>query len=191
MRQSQAIAVWLLERLGLDGALAGDLAEERAGGRSTIWYWRQVLIAICAGIWDTIRDHKTLALRAVTTGMASEFFLSKLWGLFPHLPLFSSEWWIIGSSFFLLLQVTAGWIVARTHRTHPVPMVVTFLISIWLLIVLRSNFRNLLVDAITHPAVRRYLALYLDCFVLTSVGIVGGGIWGARPAKGRTAPENR
>jgi hypothetical protein len=190
MKSSHAIVIWLFERLAVDVALTGDFLEESAQGHSALWYWRQVPIAICAGIWGTIRDHKALALRAVATGMAAEFLLSKLWMLFPDLPLFSSEWWIIGSSFFLLLQVAAGWIVARTHRTHPVPMVSTFLISIWFLMVLRSNFRNLLVDSITHPEVRRYLALYLDCFVLTIVGIVGGGVWGARPMKGRSSPAS-
>ena len=70
MRSSQAIAVWMFERLGLDVALAGDLLEECARRRSTIWYWRQVLIAIWIGIWSTIFAHKLLALRAVGTGCA-------------------------------------------------------------------------------------------------------------------------
>jgi hypothetical protein len=51
MRSSHATAVWIFERLGLDVALAGDLLEERARGRSTTWYRRQVLFAICTGIW--------------------------------------------------------------------------------------------------------------------------------------------
>jgi hypothetical protein len=150
-----------------------------------------VLIAICAGIWDTIRDHKALALRAVAPGMAAEFLLSKLWRLFPHLPLFSSEWWIIGSSFFLLVQVTAGWTVSRTHRTHPVPMVLTFLISKWILQVMHPSFRNLLMDSITDPAVRRCLALCLDCAVLTNVGIVAGGVWGSTYEGAIFASESR
>ena len=41
------IASWLLERLGPEnGPLAGDVREEYQRGRSTVWYWRQVLLAI-------------------------------------------------------------------------------------------------------------------------------------------------
>ena len=63
MRSSRETTVWIFERLGLDVALAGDLLEERACGRSAIWYWRQVLIAIWIDIWVAIRDHKVLAVR--------------------------------------------------------------------------------------------------------------------------------
>jgi hypothetical protein len=66
--------IWLFELLDLDVALTGDLLEERARGRSAIWYWRQVLIAVWIGIWSAIRDHKLLALRAVATGFAMEYF---------------------------------------------------------------------------------------------------------------------
>ena len=40
MRPSHAAVGWLFERLGLDAALAGDLIEECAAGRSVFWYWR-------------------------------------------------------------------------------------------------------------------------------------------------------
>ena len=73
MRSSHAIAIWLFEHLGLDVALIGDLLEECERGRSAIWYWRQVLIAVWIGILVAIRDHKLLALRAVATGFAIEF----------------------------------------------------------------------------------------------------------------------
>jgi hypothetical protein len=46
-----ALATWVLEHLsaGMDGkALAGDLLEELAAGRSAGWYWRQVACAVAA-----------------------------------------------------------------------------------------------------------------------------------------------
>jgi len=49
MRSSHGTAAWLFERLDLDVALLGDLVEEREQ-RSEIWYWRQVLFAVCAGM---------------------------------------------------------------------------------------------------------------------------------------------
>lgn len=52
MRSSHAAAVWIFERLGLDVALAGDLLKERARGRSSIWYWRQVAAGCAANaVW--------------------------------------------------------------------------------------------------------------------------------------------
>ena len=53
-----AVATWLLEHavLGkLNEALAGDLVEEFKQGRSTPWYWRQVLKAIAVGFAEGIR----------------------------------------------------------------------------------------------------------------------------------------
>jgi hypothetical protein len=114
MRLSHAIAIWLLERLGLDVALTGDLLEERARGRSAIWYWRQVLVAIWVGISVAIREHKVLALRAVATGFAIESLFIFLWNRAPELPmLFSIAWWMIQFSVTLLTQVATGWVVAR------------------------------------------------------------------------------
>lgn len=43
------VATWLLTRAGLDDALVGDLIEQRHAGRSRIWFWRQVVIAILVG----------------------------------------------------------------------------------------------------------------------------------------------
>lgn len=51
MRSSHAAANWIFERMGLAVALAGDLLEERAAGRSVVWYWGQVLIAIWLALW--------------------------------------------------------------------------------------------------------------------------------------------
>jgi hypothetical protein len=112
MRSAQAIAIWLFVRLGLDVALTGDLLEECERGRSAIWYWRQVLIAVWIGIWGAIRDHKALSWRAVATGFAMEYFLLFLyWRVSPMLPqrhMLSIEAWITNSSIILLTQAATG-----------------------------------------------------------------------------------
>jgi hypothetical protein len=131
MSSSDPIVVWIFDRLALDVALAGDLREERAHGRSTIWYCRQELIAICIGIWGPIFHHKVLALRALATGCA----VNAVWLLlnpakFLHIGL--TVWPEISFAsiatllIILLTQIVTGWVVARTHRRYPVPMVLVF-----------------------------------------------------------------
>jgi hypothetical protein len=196
MRSSDSTVVWLFERLDLDGALIGDLEEECARGRSTIWYWKQVLIAIWRGIWGAILDNKLLALRAVATGCAINYviwflYLRFLQPLVPLGPTVSIRAWITNLSFILLTQPGTGWVVARTHRAHPVPMVSVF--AIWLVlwsVVTSIQFSYawmLLVNSFDQPGFRPYLARYLAGFLVPTlavvVGLLLGGIVGAR-AKG-------
>jgi hypothetical protein len=202
MRRSHAIAIWLFERLRLDPALTGDLLEERARGRSAAWYWRQVLIALWIGFWGAIRDHKLLALRAVATGCATNYLFLLLWWRFlDPLPnpgsMVSIVHWIPGLSIILLTQSATGWIVARTHRAQPVPMVLVF--AIWLTLwYAYDNFsmvhmlivRMLLVDSIDQPRIRRYLALCLAPMFVTIVGLLVGGVSGARPKRPISAPAD-
>jgi len=190
MRLSHAIAIWLLERLGLDVALTGDLLEERARGRSAIWYWRQVLVAIWVGISVAIREHKVLALRAVATGFAIESLFIFLWNRAPELPmLFSIAWWMIQFSVTLLTQVATGWVVARTHRAHQIPMVLVFLVCfhIWLVCGNFSWLKMIMVDSIDQPRFRPYLATYLLTIFTATVGLLLGGILGARPKRSSQA----
>jgi hypothetical protein len=190
MRLSHTIAIWLLERLGLDVALTGDLLEERARGRSAIWYWRQVLVAIWVGISVAIREHKVLALRAVATGFAIESLFIFLWNRAPELPmLFSIAWWMIQFSVTLLTQVATGWVVARTHRAHQIPMVLVFLVcfDIWLVCGNFSWLKMIMVDSIDQPRFRPYLATYFLTIFTATVGLLLGGILGARPKRSSQA----
>jgi hypothetical protein len=190
MRRSHAIANWIFERLRLDVALTGDLLEECVRGRSAIWYWRQVLIAVWIGIWGAIRDHKLLAMRAVATGCATNYVFLLLWWRFLDpfgLPnpgsMVSIVHWIPGLSIILLSQSATGWVVARTHRAQPVPMVLVFVIwlLLWDVYDTSSMVRMLLVDSIDRPRILRYLALYLAPMFVTNAGLLVGGIFGAPP----------
>jgi hypothetical protein len=180
MRSSDAIAVWLFERLGLDGALAGDLSEEWARGRSTIWYWKQVLIAIWIGIWGAILGHKVLALRALATGCAVNAVWLFLWSKFLHLGLPVSppdtKRLTIESaaclSIILLTQTLTGWIVARTHRRHAIPMVVVFVTWLVLWYVGGTLSGN-------EPRFLPHLAWYLTPISTVVAGLLIGGIVGA------------
>jgi hypothetical protein len=182
MRSSHVIAAWLFERLGLDSALAGDLFEERGRGRSTIWYWKQVLSAIWIGIWGAIYNHKVLALRAVAIGCAVNAVWLFLWSKFLHLglpvpPPYTKQLMVESVAcllIILLTQTLTGWIVARTHGALAIPMVVVF--ATWLVLwyvggTLSGN----------QPRFLPHLAWYLTPIFTVVAGLLMGGIVGARP----------
>ena len=191
MRSSRTIAAWLFDRLDLDVALSGDLLEELERGRSAIWYWRQVLIAVWVGILGAIRGHKVMALRAVATGFAMEYCFIFLWehqsSLFKShgLPLISIAMWIGNLSLVLLTQTATGWVVARTHRAHRIPMVFVFLTCFFLWFFGPRLFWaiRMLVDwDRIDPAVHPYVLYTLMISFLTVVSVLFGGIL-AHPKK--------
>ena len=188
MRWSHAAAVWMLERLGLDSALAGDLLEECARGRSTVWHWRQVFIAMGTGVWGAIFDHKVLALRAVATGCAVNALWVFLWSNgflhieLPPIPRISFES-ITSLLIILLTQTVTGWIVARTHRAYSIPMVFAFMIwlVLWYFAGTFSEAQRLMLNSIDQPRFRPYFAWYLTPISSEAVGLFIGGILGAVP----------
>ena len=193
MRSSQPPrgATWLLEKFApKNDALTGDLAEEYCRGRSSGWYWKQVLSAIAVGFISDIRTHKLLALRAIALGHATIYLLFRwvegpLTGayfrfLFSHGLRRSSAWWQ-HLSFYpptfapLICLAVSGWLVARCHRPYKQAMVLVYLLSLELLF-LPDGFR-LAVDAIGD---RRFLPSFVEWFifqgVLTAVAVLFGGL---------------
>jgi hypothetical protein len=66
-RTPPVIATWLLEHLATGyhaQALAGDLIEQYARGRSRLWYWREVIIAISLARARSFRSHTRLWITA-------------------------------------------------------------------------------------------------------------------------------
>jgi hypothetical protein len=194
MKSSHAIANWLFECLGLDGALNGDLREERERGRSAVWYWKQVVIAVWVGMWGAICDHKVLALRAVVTGFAIQsfvyYFCGSIFRLMHQVHLYkfpaplSLESWATQLSLILLAQVATGWVVARAHRAHQVQMVFAFLISLilWIAYDDLPFILRTLMNSIDQPRFRPYLAQQLVSVFTVILGVLLGGVL-ARPKK--------
>jgi len=129
-------AAWLLNRFGVpqsNESLMGDLVEERASGRSALWFWWQTSVAIADSVADNLRNHKVQAVRAVVTGWLMNWIWAQvmgiasrheLWrqheGLYNALSLFS----------FLLWPAIVGWVVARTHRAQQASMVLAYAASL-------------------------------------------------------------
>jgi len=172
----------LFELLGVDPALAGDLLEERARGRSAIWYWRQVLIAACIGVWRTIFHHKLLALRALATGCAANGIWLLLWSKLLPIGLATPPQVSFDSIASLLLifatQIATGWIIAKTHRAHSVPMVLVFItwLTFWWILGGVSEAIRLFVNSLDQPRFRLYLAWYLAPISLEVAGLLAGAL---------------
>jgi hypothetical protein len=201
LRPTQPIPFWLLDRLGLDPAITGDILEEWAQGHSTIWYWRQILSVLRVAIWEAILDHKLLAVRAVATGCAMNYALMFVFEHFsqyltPLTPNASFRTWISGLSLILLIQTVTGWVVARTHRAQPVPMVTAFAIflMLWAIVLASADsyLRMLLVDSLDQPRFRPYLLRYLApisaALFSHLVGLYSGGILGGGRKMGVSGP---
>jgi hypothetical protein len=181
----------------------GDLMEEYRNGRSSAWYWRQVLLTIAVTLWKEISVHKLLAARAVATGWAVWFLYVSLiapWLYKLLIPLSHRfpvafdlyvpsgfVWWII----WLSVRAASGWIVARLHGEHRIAMVLTFSASVllWKLQTLPWIFSNLVVDAIGDSRYAPYIVANFASVLLPPVFILVGGLWGAPPKV--TAPSHK
>lgn len=134
MRSSQPprVAAWLLDRLASGSkreSLIGDLAEQYHRGRSSSWYWRQVLVAVLMSTAADVGRHKLVAVRAI---VVSWMFLIP-WIFFTGWAYGSTRFWVTttllkGSAalqdFWVIYQVpllftwclgsaVIGWIIAR------------------------------------------------------------------------------
>lgn len=120
-------------------SLIGDLDEQFARGRTSSWYWRQVLSAILVTAATDLRDHKLVAVRAVLIGWAAlipSFYLAI--AVYLRIPetwipgaWFSANsvllrmawwaWWIYEVPLLIAwcgASLIAGWLISRLHAQH-------------------------------------------------------------------------
>jgi hypothetical protein len=74
MQSPPKLARWLLSHFGCspnNDALVGDPDEQYQRGRSVIWYWLQILIAIPTSLGREVVAHKLRTLSALTVGWVS------------------------------------------------------------------------------------------------------------------------
>jgi hypothetical protein len=185
-----ATATWLMRRFGYaNDALTGDLMEEYLHGRSTTWYWRQVLFAIVVGFGKEVLTHKLLALRALAVGWATWFLLyavniplCRLYAkvLLTH-GLTTTVWWkhyyLYPSLLTWTFPAACGWLVGRLHRANRQAMVLLFLASVQLLGL--PEFVRLAADTLRDLRYLPYLLSLCLEFVCVSASILLGGLWAA------------
>jgi len=143
MRRPPRLASLLLERFTPGNeALHGDLDEEFSSGRSSVWYWRQVMAAIARQGPLAVRARGLVAAENFVTGIITLVMI----GFYAVFVVNVTEWllrfegvqaWarlpnalgaVNGGAFALtfVLGLFAGRCIAKGHRAHRVVAVVTF-----------------------------------------------------------------
>jgi hypothetical protein len=141
---------WLLSRVRLDNALAGDLEEQVSRGKSTLWLLRQVLLALLVRAGRLFLDRPLTTMRFMILGWGSALLLQFLaiviarsaepalyrWAFLPDY-LGVRIWWsahtylVVSGVFGLAL---AGWLVARTATLEdqaPLVLVLFASVLVW------------------------------------------------------------
>jgi hypothetical protein len=150
VRAPPRLATALLHRLGPaeDDALAGDLLEEFATGRSRAWYWREALAAIALGavrhavaaplrtISGVATGWLTLLLFFLVLGDATTEAVSGWLFQWERLHAYATQlWWpfeIVAVVVSYLGFALAGVVVTRTQRTHAGPVLMAYAASVLL-----------------------------------------------------------
>jgi len=182
------IAAWLLQRFGPlpdTEAIAGDLLEHYRHGRSRLWYWREVLVAILAGTWFEVRQHSLRLIAAITMA----WIVSVVWHLFltpveyslivryvlggAQARLDQMEW--VGLLLEAPVALTMGWAVARFAPRHRIPAVSGvagsgLLVSAW---TVRMNAQSSREALGSHISV---WAAVWPVLLLTILVLLGGGL---------------
>ena len=131
--QSSIVGTWLLDRFCGDPAVAGDLLQEYRGGKSTFWYWKEVIAAISVYSASTIWEHKWLTLRAIATGWLFSMVVIRL-GMRDIVH----PWWdgVAPPALYPLIAYVPwmlnGWLIGRLHRPYSTAMVSAF--ALWLVV---------------------------------------------------------
>jgi hypothetical protein len=211
------IAAWLLEHCVLGDrrdALSGDLLEELRAGRSTLWYWRQVLSALVASRGRDMRNHTPLLVLAFVW---SELFQPIYWLLLSrvefHNNLIGHIWRIrwpwstvlylggslafdfaficAGAALYLLGRfLMAGSVNARALRRGVLASVPVYIAASGCILLLFS-----VLPVSPHPIDRRTLTFFNVIVTMGMPGVIGRvpcalamltAVWeAARPEKRR------
>lgn len=161
---------WLLDRAGIDEALAGDLAERAADSGSLIWYWRQVVSSILLSWTDTLATHKWLAVRAIVTGWivwAAFFAARELIGTMAE----QTAW---APALVTVIRygnwIVIGWAIGMLHRPYHGAMVLAY---IAFTIVMSIPLVARAVSVVGHPS---YNAPSASMIVFAIASLTIGGL---------------
>jgi hypothetical protein len=186
-----SIAAWILHRLGPapeTEAIAGDLIEQYQQGRSRLWYWREVIVAILTGTWSEVQQHSLLLLVAIAMAwilaliyhqFVTPVYLLTVPYVLGHVPRLQ-ELELLGVLLDGPLAVAMGWTVARCARRCPIPAVFGLAGSL-LLVGAWAMWKNAQIVAPDyHFSVWRGLCLTA---LLTALTLLGSGLLTGLPKR--------
>ncbi len=130
---SSVVGTWLLDRFCGEPAVAGDLLQEYRKGQSTLWYWKEVVCAVCAYSAATIWEHKWLTARAIATGYVFSWIVVR-----TVMRDLVHPWWngVAPAALYPLIAylpwLLNGWLIGRLHRPYSTAMVTAY--AVWLLV---------------------------------------------------------
>jgi hypothetical protein len=180
------VATWLLKRF-VSGTrnepLLGDLLEEYRAGRSSFWYWRQVLIAIAQSTIVETRAHKRRAIRAAVM----TFLLYQMLWLEIAAPTYMANYYrwrpYDGDAYLGLLAVAGiitGWIVASLHRPHHRALVLFCAAALPIFEV--PFFLPFFVSDALHSSLSRSDTIFAaSLMILGMLGVLVGGLFVCAP----------
>lgn len=199
-REPPRVATWLAQYL-VPGpkreSLLGDLIEQYLQGRSGIWYWRQVLVAILVGNLHEILVHKMLAVRTLAIGWTLYYLFSfpVIWAariteswVSQHLIVcnaatFSCQFWrnqLSAEPLIYLAAAVSGAIVARLHKKRPVAMLLLYAGSVLLFECALSLSWMVSQSVPPVPVSRATLVIASLTVALRAVSLFVGGMWAVR-----------
>ena len=156
-KRPRVLATLLLGHLGPRGdSLSGDLVEEWRAGRSSVWYWRQVLGGIAFHFIEDVRGHWVIALRSILIGLVILWSFGWLIALIEvmtepwvHRTLmyrFGITFMQFKVGFYLHIvnlmwgSLIAGWVVARLHDRHRATAILGLVLTLGVLAVSNERF---------------------------------------------------
>src|SRR5262245_17761601 len=183
------VAIWLLERLlsGSDGeTLIGDLVEEYSQGRSSLWFWRQTLVAVVVSARAELRAERLIVIQALliayvvplVVGIVSAWAVNAAF----RAGILQTFLWSHTRYVYLALSVPSvfcvSWVITRLHPGRGSAILLTVL-AIWCVVALPYGFTSG-ANVFQHP---RYIPFFLDWLFGTTARFISwlaGGLLGIR-----------
>jgi len=205
-RRPPVAARWLMERFNVGQDLVGDLIERHARGRSSVWFWRQALLAVVMGSARDIVRHKVLFARAIVVGVIANNVLAAvsfevlsflmranyaLSSRVPMLPLLITARFRHPSVLLLvaaLIFAGTGWVVGRLHRPYGAVMALG-LVAIGWLYSSPELFRTV-ANGLQHSRFWPYTEGWMIATMLQSFALLAGGLIGARTSARDPRPKD-
>jgi len=149
--KSPDLAASLMQLFSVSEALVGDLVEARHGGRSAAWLWRQALAALVMTAGGDVRAHPWRSLRAIVAGWtvlmllfgllgdrAADSLAHMVWAWTRADAYGSHVWWPFQLAAVVVSYAGFGlsaWMVVRQDRTHAAGVLVSYVVSLLLVLV--------------------------------------------------------